>query len=119
MVKLFIVCSKKNKTEIENYLYLQDKYELVLPSWYVKGEEVADNFSKDIDNLKSCDFILVVDSTLSLYTYCQIYEGWRQNKPIYIMQETSAFKVLLTTIGIVQRLPQHKSKIRMRKKRLA
>lgn len=73
MVKLFIVCSKKNKTEIENYLYLQDKYELVLPSWYVKGEEVADNFSKDIDNLKSCDFILVVDSTLSLYTYCHRY----------------------------------------------
>jgi hypothetical protein len=73
---------------------------LVLPSWYVKGDEVADNFSKDIDNLKSCDFILVVDSTLSLYTYCQIYEGYRQNKPIYIMQETSAFKMLLTTIGI-------------------
>jgi hypothetical protein len=100
MVKLFIVCSKKNKGVIENYLHLQDKYDLVLPSWYVKGDEVADNFSKDIDNLKSCDFILVVDSTLSLYTYCQIYEGYRQNKPIYIMQETSAFKMLLTTIGI-------------------
>lgn len=100
MVKLFIVCSKKSKKEIENYLYLQDKYELVLPSWYKKGEEIADNFSKDTDNLKSCDFILVVDSTLSLYTYCQIYEGYRQNKPIYIMQETSAFKMLLTTIGI-------------------
>lgn len=100
MVKLFIVCSKKNKGGIENYLHLQDKYDLVLPSWYANGEEVADNFSKDIDNLKSCDFILVVDSTLSLYTYCQIYEAYRQNKPIYIMQETSAFKMLLTTIGV-------------------
>lgn len=100
MVKLFIVCSKRNKADIENYLYLQHKYDLLLPTWFGDGEESSDNFKEDIEKVKKSDIVLVIDPVLNLYTYSQIYESYRQEKPIYVLKETNIFKTLLEVIGI-------------------
>ena len=100
MVKLFVVCSKKNKDNIDKYLSLQDKFELILPNWYKDAEEKPENFKKDVESLQDCDAILIVDTELNLYTYSEIYEAYRNNKAIYTVKETSVFKTLTSVLGI-------------------
>ena len=100
MVKLFIVCSKKNSANIEKYLGLERNFEFVLPKWYNDSDEVSENFKKDVESLQSCDAVLIVDTDLNLYTYSELYEAYRINKPIYTVKETPFFKTLINVLGI-------------------
>lgn len=104
MIKLFLICTKKNKKMIENYLNLQNDFDLYLPSWYEDEDEVSDFYKKDIETIKNCDIILVIDANFNLYTCAEIYEGYRNQKEIYMIHEVPFYKTMTSVLGIEYQL---------------
>ena len=102
MLKLFTVCTQKNKHFIEEHFNLQDNYDMYIPNWYVSSAETSLTFKQDVEDIHKCDIILVLDNEYNIYTFSLIYEAYRSNKPIYLLSEMNNifYNSLISMLGI-------------------